>query len=276
MHSYLNLNDFKAEGIANIQSDRFDERFLPMMEGLSRHMEYLVGGRQLFPTIATRYFSGNGKAILSKPDWDIISVTTLKEDEDADASYETTWASTDYLLAPDDNDPTDVVKPRPYWKLEVDQRSTGTKSSFGRGQRRFELTGKFGYCELTKATGCTIKEGAEFGASDTELTVDVGGISTGDTLVIESEYLYVTGQDVSGGLDFTVSRGALGSTAAAHADGMAVSKLVYPQNFVEALIMEASRLWGAQPSAYDEPNPYTQEGRTVLQLLAPFKRRVVG
>lgn len=280
MQTYVSLKDFKGAGIANLTGDAYDSRLLPHLEAVSRQIEAYLGGRWFYPRIETRYFPGDGGNVQKFPGLDIISISALLEDTTGDATYDTTWASSDYILAPYENDPTNLSYPKPYGKLEVDQRSTGSKTSFGKGQQRFKMTGKFGFCELTEATGATINEGAQFSSSDTTLTVDVGSyISVGDTLVIESEYLYVSGQEVGSGNDFTVVRGMHGSTAAAHDDGTAISRLVYPRNLVQACIEHASRHWGRGPTNYMEDARLSDErGFTldVRQLLDPFKRFVVA
>ena len=81
----------------------------------------------------------------------MIAVTTLKEDTTDNATYNTTWASTDYILigvprdlSRYDHDPTGrayLVNTKPYEAIEVDTRSTGSKSNFPWNQRNFELVG---------------------------------------------------------------------------------------------------------------------------------------
>lgn len=283
MHTYVTLAEFKGEGNASIASNAPDDRILAELEAVSRQFDDYLR-RRLYPWIETRYFSGSGRDEVSFPEWDIISVTSLKEDENGDATYETTWASTDYELAPYMNDPTSLVAPTPYWKLEVNNRSNGTKSAFGKGQKRFELAGKFGYCEMTQATGATINEGAEFSSSDTTLTVSDGSkVHVGDTLVIESEYLYISGEDVAESNDLTVVRGVNGSTAAAHADATAISRLIYPPALRQAVLMQASRLWERRRGGYSEQigdlglgNVQKGLDQDVRQLLDPYKRLLVA
>lgn len=285
MHTLVSLDTFKGQGIANLEKDGNDERILQMLEAVALDVTGWLQ-RLPYPTIKTVYFSGNGGKVLEVPDWDIISVTTLKEDNDRDAVYEVTWAATDYILAPYSHDPTDLVNPRPYWKLEVDERDTGNQDAFLRGQQMYELIGKFGFCELVVATGAVINEGGTYTAVDTTLTVDTGSlVHVGDTLVIESEYLYVSGQDVSESNDFTVVRGMHGSTAASHADATAISRWVYPQPIVEAAIVIASNRWTRRTSGFTDRTSF--EGGVisttplgfdsdVLRMLDPYKRRLVA
>ena len=73
------------------------------------------------------------------------------------------------------------------------------------------------------ATASTINEGATFTDSDTTLTVTSAttlAAGTNSYIRIDNEILRVTGV---AGNDLTVSRAQLGTTAAAHTDGSAVT-----------------------------------------------------
>lgn len=286
-HTYVSLAEFKGPGLANLQRAGNDAEILAVLEAASRQVEDLTGGRRFFATTETRYFSGNGGEVLEFPEWDIISVSTLKEDTNTDGTYETTWATTDYELGPYHVDPTRHSDPEPYWRLEVNQRSNGNQDVFLKGQKMYELVGSFGFCNLTTATGTTINEGAEFSSSDTTLTVADGTkVGIGDTLLIESEHLYVTGQAVEGSNDYTVSRGANGTTAAAHADTTAISKLVYPSPVVQAVKMRAAQMWRSRVSGYSDRQGFSETGfstidqdavqLSVRQMLDGYRRRGVA
>ena len=120
MISYASLKEFKGGLLAGINVTGEDTRLLNLLEAVSRIVdEYL--GRHMHSLIATRYFSGNGKAVMTLP-WDLISITTLKEDTTDDASYDNTWAATDYILSSGegcyDAVPTGrayLPNTRPYW-----------------------------------------------------------------------------------------------------------------------------------------------------------------
>ena len=221
-----------------------DTRLRELLEAVSRVVdEYL--GRFMYSLTATRYFSGNGKKLLTLP-WDLISVTTLKEDTTADATYDNTWATTDYILSAGegkyDVDPTGrayLSSTRPYWTIEVDQRSTGSESNFAKGQRRFELAGKFGYAE-SKVDSTSLVNDADVTATELTFTVDDGGdFNVGQTILIDSEQMYITAisSDV-----LTVERGVNGTTAATHADDAVIDIIEYPNPIREAVLLEAGLL----------------------------------
>lgn len=95
-------------------------------------------GRRFYAATETRYPVVRGGRILL--DQDLLSVTTLKTDEDGDGTYEVTWSSTtDYWLAPVDA-ATDGM---PYSEIRLN-RDLG-RYSFPTGERAVQLVGSFGY-----------------------------------------------------------------------------------------------------------------------------------
>jgi len=66
-------------------------------------------------TATTRILTPKNAYSLMTPD--LVSVTTLKTDEDGDGVYEVTWAASDYVLAPVNNAVAYPV--RPYWEIQV-------------------------------------------------------------------------------------------------------------------------------------------------------------
>ena len=259
--SYLSLDQFKSSGVAHIPKADHDTRLRQLLEHVSQEVDRHTR-RHFYSVTQTRYLSGTGAARLLLPD-DLISVTTLKEDADRDGIYEVTWAATDYELWPYDAAPAGgLALARPYRALEVNRRSNGTQDVFLRGQRQYELAGQWGYCHCTEDTGAVINEGAEFSTADTTLTVaDGSNIEVGHTLLIDSEQLYVQGRVTEGGSDLTVARGVHGTTAAAHANGSAISRLVYPGPIVEATLMQAARLWTRRVAGYAREIGFTVTGQ---------------
>ena len=239
MNTYATLADFKGSLVAGVDVTSHDPRLLDLLEGVSRVVDQYLG-RHMYSQTATRYFSGNGKNWMKLP-WDLIAITTLKEDTTANANYDNTWATTDYILAPYDSAPTGrayLDSTRPYWWIETDQRSTGSESGFSSGQRRFELVGKFGFSESTVDSTATVNE--TYTSSDVTLTVSDGGqFKIGQTILIESEQLYITAISTN---DLTVVRGVNGTTAASHASSTAISIIEYPDPVREAVLLETGLL----------------------------------
>ena len=81
--------------------------------------------RHFYPRTQTLVFDGSGADRLLIPD--LVAITTLKSDDDADLTFETTWATTDYLSEPYNAEPTREWG-QPYTSLLV--RSSGTMAAF--------------------------------------------------------------------------------------------------------------------------------------------------
>lgn len=95
--------------------------------------------RRFFSTTAdeTRYYTPQGGGVVI-PD-DIVSITTLKTDDDSDRVYETTWSATaDYDLEPVNA----ALDGWPYTKICVNPNSS---KYFPKVKRGVEIVGKFGW-----------------------------------------------------------------------------------------------------------------------------------
>lgn len=116
--------------------DAADDAVLSIsLEAASRQIDEVVGrrfyaateARQFSPLAADRIFVD-----------DLTSVTTLKTDADADGTYETTWATTDYVLEP--TNAADLG--RPYTSVRV---ATYGTYGFPVWPSSVEITGTWGY-----------------------------------------------------------------------------------------------------------------------------------
>ncbi len=76
---------------------------------------------------------------------DLITLTSLKSDNGGDGTYENTWASTDYLLKPDNA----LADSRPYSR--VARHLTGTHLFPLTYERSVQVTGKFGWTAVPSA-----------------------------------------------------------------------------------------------------------------------------
>jgi hypothetical protein len=269
-NAYANLADFKGSLVAGVDITTHDARMRELLEAVSRVIdEYL--GRHMYSQTATRYFTGNGLACIKLP-WDLIAVTTLKEDTTDNATYDTTWGTADYILVGVPGDPSRydhaptgrayLVNTKPYEAIEVDTRSTGSKSNFPINQRNFELVGKFGYSEST-LTAVSLVDDADFTATELTFTVDDGTeFSIGQTILIDSEQMYITA--IATNL-LTVQRAINGTTGATHANNAAISIIEYPEPIREAVLLEAGLLM--------ETRGYRRQlGNFETGIITPFGR----
>lgn len=100
--------------------------------------------RRFYAATETHYFTPRDSRLLLTPD--LLSITTLKQDNDGDGVYELTWsASTDYILRP--REAALSVPPGPYWSVAVRPLSSYT---FVEGlEDSIEIIGSWGYCATT-------------------------------------------------------------------------------------------------------------------------------
>lgn len=230
MNNLARLGNVKAD-LAGVPSVTvLDDVLARAVDQVSRELERECK-RHFYAYSGTRYYQGvnPGDPILALPD-DLISVTSLTIDYDWDGVYETTLTeNSDFVLGPYNA----AQKGEPYWNLELLFTAPSGLTYWPYHPRAVKLTGIFGYSNETEDTGLT---GTLSDTSDTTITASGDAtnlIYPGDTLVIESEQVYVSAVS---GTTVTVTRAVNGTTAAAHA---AKSLLVrrYPRD-VEMAVAE--------------------------------------
>lgn len=244
-NAYIDLTTLKGTGFLNITGTGDNARLRALIESVSRNIEDYCG-RHFFSQIRTLYFTGNGKARMPLLA-DLVSITTLTEDTDGNDTYDKTWASTDYVLFPYEASPTAKIDiAQPYTHIEVDERSTGTQYSFGKGQKRFKLVGIFGWSQSTLAAASLTAEVLD--ATETGVDVDAGtDFAIGQTILIDSEQMYITGIATN---TLTVERGVNGTTAATHVTASAIAIIQYPSPVREACLIETARMWRLKDSGF--------------------------
>lgn len=107
----------------------------------SRHIDTQTA-RRFYSTTAdeTRYYTATDKGSVFVDD--LLSVTTLKTDTDADRVYETTWLATDYDLCPDNA----LLNGEPY--TYILETPLGVQT-FPRQRKGIQIVGRFGFCTTT-------------------------------------------------------------------------------------------------------------------------------
>lgn len=203
--------------------------------------------RRFYVVTATRYFTPkDGYRLLVD---DLLAVTSLKTDEDADRVYEKTWATTDYDLEPYNGWPKLVIATTPRGQYSF---PAGGHYGFQQGiiagrhgvAKSVEITGEWGYgngfgATPYRASGATVTVGD---ATNTTVTVsDQALLAVGQLILVESERMYVTALTDGPPDTATVERGVNGSTAAAHAAAPAYI-YQYPKSIRDACMIQAARL----------------------------------
>lgn len=139
-NGYGALANFKTRfGTQGTDTSR-DAEVEAIIQAVSRMIDAYTG-RCFFTSTndEARYFTAEDCENLF-PD-DICSITSIKTDDNADGTYESTWAASDYRTLPLNRSAN--VTPI----LWITLKPNGTKS-FPRQEGGVEITGKFGYCTL--------------------------------------------------------------------------------------------------------------------------------
>lgn len=203
------------------------EELEPILEETSRYIDDELG-RWFYVLSDTRYYDGPGSSEFWLPD-DVISITTLKVDGTGDGTYETTYTEgTDFQGWPYNG---------PHFRRLDVISGRGSLDTWPTRAKSIEIVGTFGWEQRTTDLGIT---GTVADATTTTITAavgDTGLIEVGQTVLIESEQMYVTSRDAD---SFEVERGVNGTTAAAHS-AKTIYRYEYPPALVSAIKMEAAR-----------------------------------
>jgi hypothetical protein len=246
VNSYVTVDLIKNASVLDITGTGDDTRLRGVLENISRLIDRYCN-RHFYVLSATRRFDGDGGLTLLIPDLISVDSSGLKTDDNKDRTFETTWATSDYLLLPSNADPAGSSNPgsRPYTSVEVDT-DAGTKADWPAGRQTVQIAGQWGYWRHLKRASETANAIAD--ATTTSVTVSSrSDVEAGHTLLIDSEQICV--RSYSGSV-LTVDRGVNGTTAASHSGGAAIEIYEYPGPIAEAAILQAARLWKRKDSAF--------------------------
>ena len=139
-NAYTTLNNFKER--VEIDDSLDDAALEKIITATSRAVDDITN-RRFYAATETRYYTAERADYLRV--YDLLSVTTLKTDEDGDRTYEVTWATTDYDLMPFNA----TLDGEPYTWLEI---TPDGDNAFPTGlTKSTELKGSFGYSSTTPA-----------------------------------------------------------------------------------------------------------------------------
>jgi hypothetical protein len=154
------------------QTERDDDFYLEAtIESVSRMIDSYTE-RRFYATSETRYYAA--VTIDDVYTDDLLTVTTLKTDDDADGTFETTWATSDYHLMPFNA----AVNVKPYTRIET---SGYGRYNFPVGVKKgVQIAGSFGYCTTANlpkpvAEACKIQSMRLFKRKDAPFGVIAGG-----------------------------------------------------------------------------------------------------
>ncbi len=215
--SYVAVNDIKDTlGITASTSDTLLRKIAE--NGTSLVEKYT--GRRFNVEHRTKYFTGANRLWVD----DLLSVSTIKLDEDANASFEATLTTSDYVLFPLND----------YPKTYIEVTDYGDYGTFAHGVRKgVEIVGEWGFGD-GESSSSYIQEStitASIGATATTINMVSTNLSMGQTWLIDSEQIYtkfITGSTAR------VDRAVNGTTGATHAASSDINVYQYP-----------SDIWGA-------------------------------
>jgi len=224
--SYANIADVK--GVLGITATTDDTVIRKICEAASRSVDSYTN-RYFYTQSATRYFDGAVRLWIP----DLLSITTLKTDEDGNATFENTFATTDYILYGTGLE--DSLNTYPRIRIEISEDSD--YSSFASGVKKgVEIAGLWGYGDGISATpyiaDTTITEDLTAGEADIDVD-SVTNLSAGQVILIGSEQYYIYSIATK---TLTVEPGVNGTTQATHSSGATIYIYQYPADIRQACI----------------------------------------
>lgn len=281
LNTYVTLDSLKGSGALSIStSTAADGRMLAVLEDISRQVDRQCM-RHFYFLEEVRTFNGSGVTELAVDDLIAIPGSGLKEDTNADGTFETVWASADFLLWPYNAAPTSAWG-MSYSRIIVNLNSNGTQDHFIRGTQNYQITGTWGYRRELKATGFTGSM-ATIGTTQLIAPSGSGTLEVGHTIVIGTEQVYITSV-VTAGSVWNVMRAVNGATTGSGTN-LAISLVLYPGPVVEAVMIQASRLWRRRDSGFASQVGMPETGQMMVwrggldpdarELLNGYRKMVV-
>lgn len=181
---YASLESVKAA--VKIDGSDLDAQLLTHIAAASRDIEEDFN-RNFIPVTDTKYFPWpmrrGASYVLYFDNEELLALTTLK----VQAHDSTPTTITNYFLEPINLGP-------PYRRVEIDLSSTAFfQSNQGTPQRSVSVLGRWGFSEDTVGAG-TLAVALSSASATTCAISDASLIGVGDTLLIDSEALFVSGR----------------------------------------------------------------------------------
>lgn len=235
------MSDFSYVTVDEIRDDLGetgnDATWLDFVKAATEIVEVELGGC-FFPETDTKRYDGKGGVILFIDDL-LSAAPTIVDDT-------ITLVAADYLLYPRNG----RWRNGPYFRIELDPDSSSL-AAWSNERDAIAVTGKWGWYDATAAiSGATVQDTTQQAAGSTTLTVQTGKIKVGMLLLIGTELEFVTAVTVGATDTCTVVRGVLGTTDAAHLNGVAILRQVVPSVIHWMTKSIAGSLWKRAKSGY--------------------------
>jgi hypothetical protein len=188
---YISRERFKSA--ASISGGQFNDAVDRVIEASSRDIDRWTR-RHFIPKTQTRLYRypqrRSGLATVLWVDQDLLSVSTLQTQ--AQNTSPTTISASDYFLEPANPEPDGNSR---YNRIEIDESSTAAFEAGDTPQRSISVAGSWGWSNATQSAG-SVDDSGGISSSDTTLVVsDASVCDVGDTLLIDSEQIFVSGRD---------------------------------------------------------------------------------
>jgi len=185
---YVSRERFK--NAASISGGQYNDAIDRVIEASSRDVDRWAR-RHFIPKTQTRLYrypqQRPGLATVIWLDQDLLSVSTLQTK--AQNTSPTTISSSDYFLEPVNPEPDGNTR---YNRIEIDESSTAAFEAGDTSQRSISVAGSWGWGNATKSSG-SVDDSGGISSSDTTLIVsDASLCDVGDTLLIDSEQIFVS------------------------------------------------------------------------------------
>lgn len=168
---YTDLATLKSELGLDESNHDYDLSLSIAIEAASRAIDDYCG-RWFFAQPATRYYQAHEATRLLTDD--ILAVTAIRSDGDADGVYESTWSSGSYYLTP--FNATVEPQPQPYTAIITRQLSTAIFPTYV--ERGIQIVGTFGYSSappMTVQKACLFQASLAYRAKDAPFGAVAGG-----------------------------------------------------------------------------------------------------
>jgi hypothetical protein len=184
VNGYCTLAELKARlWPSGVTPDGLDDAALEgVIENASRYIDERTGRRFWKNSVdEARVFMAEFEDILF-PNIDIVSITTLKTDEDGDGTFETTWSAGEYKLQPANA----ALDNKPYTMIVLGESAGHAfPDDFPNG---VEITGKFGWPAVPRIVqeACLMEAQRLWKRRDAPLGI-VGTSGLGDVRMAEQD-----------------------------------------------------------------------------------------
>jgi hypothetical protein len=239
VHTYASISEFKdflrdgGSASSGGLGTTNDGPMLTLLEGASRTVDAYCDrsqfGTGFGPRVASNRYDAHDSDYLNLED-DFLAISAVTVLAGTGGTSSSLTEETDYYTQPYGR----AQKRR----LQLNRLTSGT---FPYGIRTITVAGSAGYQDERETSTTTVASGLSAGTTATTFTTSASPtITIGQTLLVGTEQLYLTGLSAT---TATVVRASNGTTAATHVDASTIAVYRYPREVRQATLLIAQRRW---------------------------------